>query len=101
MATSRIACSLVTLCVCLLTAGTSWAQSQQPPNFRLSGGFCGTAYAGGTPQFAWPVDNSEVNLMRADDESLIARAATDSSGGFKFSNVPRGVYRVGLPGFKV
>jgi tetratricopeptide (TPR) repeat protein len=39
--------------------------------------------------------------MRAEDEAVIARASTDTSGAFKFSNVPRGVYRVGLPGFKV
>src|SRR5258708_2503175 len=100
MAKTRIDWSLVTLLICHATAGTSWAQSQEPRNFRPSGAFCGTAYAGGTPQFASPLDNSEVNLMRAKDDVLIARASTDSSGGFKFSNVPRGVYRVGLPGFK-
>ena len=76
------------------------AEAQRPPNFRLSGAFCGMAYGGGSPQFSWPLDNSEVDLMRAKDDAVVARASTDSSGGFTFSNVPRGVYRVGLPGFK-
>jgi uncharacterized membrane protein YfcA len=34
--------------MCHAAAGTSWAQSQKPPNLRLSGAFCGTAYAGGS-----------------------------------------------------
>src|SRR5436305_867338 len=71
MARARIASSLVALWVCQATAGTSWAQSQKPPNLRLSGAFCGTAYFGSTPQFSWPADNAEIYLMPAEAEALV------------------------------
>lgn len=58
------------------------------------------AYAGGTPQFTRPADNGEIDLVRVSDDAVVARTPTDAGGKFTFSNVPTGVYHVGLEGFK-
>jgi tetratricopeptide (TPR) repeat protein len=98
MTNVRIASVLAALWMCQATAGTSWAQSQQPSNFRVSGAFCGPAYAGGSPQFSWPIGNEKIDLIGA-NAVVITSASTDATGGFKFSNVPPGIYRVAFPGF--
>jgi tetratricopeptide (TPR) repeat protein len=90
--------ALVMLWIYHATAGTTWAQSK-PVNFRPSGAFCGTAYAGGSPQFSWPVDNDKIDLIGENNDVVVASASTDATGGFKFLNVPPGIYRVGLAGF--
>jgi Tfp pilus assembly protein PilF len=100
MAGTKIAPLLITLWMCQAAAGTSWAQSPEKPSFRVKGAFCGTAYAGGGPQFSWPVEKDKIDLIGADNETVIASASTDASGAFKFSNVPPGIYRVGLAGFR-
>jgi hypothetical protein len=90
---------LVALMMCGAAAATCWAESGKPTKFRVSGAFCGTAWSGGSPQFAWLHTDSEINLMRPGKDTVVARASTDSSGRFQFSNIPRGTYHVGLVGF--
>jgi len=95
-----VACSLVMLWVCQAALVTAQPRSQTPSNFRISGAFCGSGYAGASLQFAWPLMmGDEISLMRVQDDTLIATTAADASGAFKFSNVPPGIYRVGATGF--
>jgi Tfp pilus assembly protein PilF len=90
---------IVAVWMCGAAAGTSSAQSNKPKKLRVSGAFCGTAWSGASEQFAWPHKDSEITLMRPGKDAVVARASTDSNGHFQFSNVPRGTYVAGLPGF--
>lgn len=100
MVKSAVLTALLTAAICHATAHTGWAQSDSSPDVRLTGAFCGTAYAGGGPQFSWPLDDAEIHLVSPTDGEVIAIVPTDASGRFDTSNIPQGVYRVALPGFK-